>query len=510
MLTRARLGMMALTSALGGATVPGCNAATGIDDFAYDRACADAIVAGPENCETETIDENCDGIPRCSTDGLSARAFGSMGAQAGRAVVFDHASHIIVAGTFQGDIDLGETFSSKGDDDVFVVKLDRSGNVLWQRHLGGPGAQDVSGIAVDAADNVILAGSFDGAMEVGTKTLTSEGAADIYVVKLDANGKDVWSKQYGGPMAQTAAALAVSSKNEIIVAGGFAGALDFGSSTDQLLSVGGTDVFVVKLDASGQPTFSRSFGDVDGNSLNQAATAVVAAPGGGFFVGGSFQGTLLQTASGVLQSTGGNDLFVLSFDASNELAWSRAFGSALGESNQLLTSMALAPGGGLFLAGTFEGGLAFTDPAMGDSIQSQGATDLFLARLSAGGTAAWSLGFGTSQAEVKPAVAADSGGHVVLTGSIVGAVNFGVGLKPGSDEDIFLAKFSAEGAAINTPRFLAEDYQHAEAIATDALGNIAIAGMYRGVVKFEAETAEIASMNPDAMASDAFVAVFRP
>jgi hypothetical protein len=109
-------------------------------------------------------------------------------------------------------------------------------------------------------------------------------------------------------------------------------------------------------------------------------------------------------------------------------------------------------------------------------------------------------------------VATDSAGNVVLTGFVTGEVDFDAGPKPGGDKDIFLAKFNRAGDAIVSPRFVASGPQQANAIALDALGNIAITGAFNGTVKLD-DAVELVSVSPilnPPGATDAFLAVFRP
>ena len=110
-------------------------------------------------------------------------------------------------GSFQGtaDFDPGAgTFNltSAGDYDIFISKLDSSGNFVWAKSLGGTGYDVSYGIALDSGGNVYTTGSFSGTVDfdpgAGTFNLTSAGTGDIFVSKLDSNGNFVWARSLGG------------------------------------------------------------------------------------------------------------------------------------------------------------------------------------------------------------------------------------------------------------------------------------------------------------------------
>jgi hypothetical protein len=507
-----------LSAAMGGALIPGCNAVSGINDYKFDRACAQSIVAVAEDCSTDDIDDNCDGVAPCSADSLWAKGFGKSAQQQGRAVAFDHARNILVAGTFDGEVDLAggaDILATQQGTDIFLAKFDPAGKPLWHKQFGGSGAQEVSSIAVDSQDNVLLVGSFSGEITFGGTAVPSSGQRDILVAKISAGGDVVWSKTFGdgGGGDQIAAAVAADAENNVIFTGSFTGSLDFGVGADQLTSVGGYDVFFAKLDPNGDHRSSNRFGDVLLEKVDQIGSAIAVGPGGAFFLGGWFRASLVTTEEGTITSASANDAFVIAIAADGSVQWARSFGDAQGSAaTQQVTSMATDPDGNLIIAGRFEGEVSFS-PDM--SFPSKGGGDMFLAKLDPSGALVWSAAYGTSAEDVANAVATDGARNVLLTGSVLGPVDFGADLKSGDaipTHDLFLAKFNGAGDAITTPRFAAAGPQQGRAIAADALGNIAITGFYIGTVTLDPEV-KFVSISPvtDPLGyTDAFLAVFRP
>ncbi|WP_437812733.1 hypothetical protein [Sorangium sp. So ce1078] len=172
-----------------------------------------------------------------------------------RAIAADGAGNVIVSGSFEGLLDFtggASPLSSAGglfDEDVFVSKFDASGNHLWSKGFGTIDIDRGEGLAVDGAGNVVLAGFFLGAgpgtLDFGGGPLPSAGSSDIFVAKLDPDGHHVWSRSYGDPNSQNAAAVAVDPWDNVLVTGGFAGDVDFGGGT--LVGQGGRDAFLAKL-----------------------------------------------------------------------------------------------------------------------------------------------------------------------------------------------------------------------------------------------------------------------
>src|SRR5207249_2979705 len=129
------------------------------------------------------------------------------------------AGNIFITGMFQKSVDFDPgaamyLLTSHGGFDVFVAKYDTSGNYLWARGFGGTGGTaDVGyGIAVDAADNVLVTGQFGGAMVYDNQQpqlrLTSAGSSDVFILKLSGDGSTLWGRRIGGSGADRATDIA--------------------------------------------------------------------------------------------------------------------------------------------------------------------------------------------------------------------------------------------------------------------------------------------------------------
>jgi hypothetical protein len=104
----------------------------------------------------------------------------------------------------------------------------------------------VHAIAVDSVGNVVLTGRFQGTIDFGGGPLVSEGDDDLFVAKLDAEGKHLWSRRYGNDKTQWGAAVAASGSDEVFLGGFFKGSVDFGGGALTAQSFD-TNLFIAKL-----------------------------------------------------------------------------------------------------------------------------------------------------------------------------------------------------------------------------------------------------------------------
>ncbi|MBI4702640.1 MAG: hypothetical protein HY744_16080, partial [Deltaproteobacteria bacterium] len=121
-----------------------------------------------------------------------------------------------------------------------------AGGHLWSKRFGDESYQYGWAVAVDGAGNVFLASGFDGTVDFGGGPLVSAGNWDVFVAKLDQDGKHLWSKHFGDAESQWAYGVAVDTAGSVLVTGEFYGTVDFGGGP--LASAGNDDIFVAKLE----------------------------------------------------------------------------------------------------------------------------------------------------------------------------------------------------------------------------------------------------------------------
>jgi len=230
-----------------------------------------AVVAAPSTGEvTSTTSTTTTTIAPTSCD-RTVRAFGGTNADLGEAIAVDSAGNVYTTGYFKGTVDFDpgdgtSNITSAGDNDVFVSKLDSSGNFVWAKRFGGSDSDRGFGITVDASGNVYTTGDFRGTVDFdpgdGTSNLVSAGGADVFVSKLDSSGNFVWAKRFGGTSSDDAIGIDLDSSGNVYTTGYFYLTADFdpGDGTSNLVSAGSADVFVSKLTSAGDYAWAVRFG----------------------------------------------------------------------------------------------------------------------------------------------------------------------------------------------------------------------------------------------------------
>jgi hypothetical protein len=351
-----------------------------------------------------------------------------------RGVAVDPTGNVFAFGSYSGSVDWGGiSTNATGGTDVFVVKFDTSGALLWAKGFGDPQTQTASSATCDDQGNVIVVGTFDGQIDFGGGSLTSSGD-DAFVAKLSGTGTQLWSKRYGDWQNQRAWGVAAGPNDTTIVVGETAGVVDFGGGP--LSSVGSTDVFLTKLGANGAHVWSHIYGDAS----TQAGYAVALDPQQNVVVTG-FAAGVVDFGCGPLADAGNGDAFVARIDPSGTCLWSKRYGDGNPQTGR---AVATDPAGNPIVVGSFAGTVDFG----GGARTSKGGFDVFVAKLQAAtGDHVWSYGFGDAMPANNDqygwASAIDAQGNAWIGGDFSGTLAL-----PGSTStsaggfDGFVAKLS--------------------------------------------------------------------
>ncbi|MGH9181821.1 MAG: SBBP repeat-containing protein, partial [Acidimicrobiales bacterium] len=308
--------------------------------------------------------------------------------------------------------------------DAFVAKINPSGTgLVWSTFLGGGAADAASGIGLDGAGNIYVAGSTSSTnFPTANPLQAAKGAgttADAFVAKLSPAGNTlVWSTYLGGGGAEAANGLAVDAAGNAYVAGSTV-STDFPTANPLQPAKAGAaataDAFVAKLNPAGNTlVWSTYLGGGDGDSANGVAVDGA----GNAYVAGSATSTDFPTAGALQAARGpglGSDAFVTKLAADGRaLAWSTYLGGA-GVDTAL--GIAVDGAGSAYLTGStdsddFPVARAF-QAAKGTSVD----TDAFVSKLNPNGTAlVYSTYLGGNESEVGQAIAVDGTGQAHVTG----------------------------------------------------------------------------------------------
>lgn len=243
------------------------------------------------------------------------------GADWGISLAVDAADNVYTAGKFsKANVTFGSTTltnSFSGTFDMFIVKYDPSGNVLWAKSVGGSDDETSLSLSLDMNDQLLVTGTFGSAsVTIGTTSLTNSGPVgkkDIFVAKYSSSGNPMWAKKFGGADDDMAIAAEYDSYQNIIIAGDFASpAITFGATVLNNTGPSGTyDLFVTKLDSLGNTLWAKT---AQGSGSDHIRGLAITA-NDKILVSGSFSGTSSTISFGsVTHSSGfsgyGSSLFI--------------------------------------------------------------------------------------------------------------------------------------------------------------------------------------------------------
>lgn len=417
----------------------------------------------------------------------SATAFG---------VAVDAGGNAVVVGSFSGSLDFGcGMISSTSTSDIFVARYSSTGSCLWSKKLGSSSGTPATAysVAVDGSGNIVVTGWFSGSLDFGGGSIASAGVDDIFIAKYSSTGAYLWAKRLGGLSNDHAYSITTDNNSNIIVTGYFAGTADFGGGS--LTSAGGADIFIAKYLPTGAYMWAKRIGgsgsDIGWSVTTDSSDTIV--------VTGHFSGSV-DFGGGLLTSAGGKDILVAKYSTNGAHIWSNSFGSPTDDCSY---GVAVDGYGNVLLTGIFTGTIDFG----GGPMSPAGGGDIYLAKYSSSGQYVWAKHFGSTSpnASLSYAVSVDESDNIVLTGVVIGNINFGSGwLFSNGSNDIFLAKFTSNGVNLWSKRFGTAYDDHGRAVAVDTYGNVFMVGDFFESVDFGGGTFT------SAYTPDAFIAKFAP
>ena len=356
----------------------------------------------------------------------------------GGGVALDGAGNAYVTGSYGGTVSFGSyTLTSSGYNDIFVAKMDPSGNWLWAVSAGGGFIDWGNRIAVDGWGNAYVTVRSDSeTITFGSCTLTRFGpGTDIYVAKLDHSGNWLWAVQAGGPdQYDEGHDIAVDGEGNPWVTGIFQGTATFGSQT--LTSGGGTDIFVAKLNTNGNWLWAVQAGGTADDWGHEIAVDGEGNP----WVTGWFQGT--ATFGSQTMTAGGTDIYVAKLNTNGNWLWAVQAGGTSGDSGN---SIAVDGSGNAYVTGYFNQTATFD----GHTLTAVEGNDIFVAKLDPSGNWLWAASAGGTKSEEGHDIAVDGSGIAYVTGyyNNTGATFGSHALPPNGYRNIFVAKLGMHPGA---------------------------------------------------------------
>ena len=430
-------------------------------------------------------------------------AMGGSSMDYGRAVAVDSKGNVCVTGYFHGTADFGAAESpfklhSRGGSDIYVAKYSGTGAPVWAKAMGGAsgdspqGESDAAlGVAVDASDNIYLAGHFAGTADFdpgpSTFNLTSQQGQDVFVAKLDSHGNLLWAKAFAGGENDTACDIALDPSGNVYVTGQFAWFLDMDPvpGANHLSSAGGYDIFVISLTSGGTLRWGKALGGAgDDYGLGIAVDNT-----GNPYVAGYFRGTAdfdPSTSVSNLTSAGGADAFVAKLDSGGTLAWAKAMGGPGDDKGQ---GIAVDASGNVCVTGSFE---QTVDVGLGASkkLVSAGGGDVFVAGLNRSGTCTWAIRAGGAGNDVGTDVVFDGTGNPCIVGHFEQTAGFDPALttatlRASGLSDILVCELTSSGSFVWAKSLGGSGADLGSGIARDSTSNLYVTGCFQQAADFD-------------------------
>jgi hypothetical protein len=331
------------------------------------------------------------------------------------AVVVNGAGDVFAAGSFSGTVG---TLVSAGLQDILVEKIrGTDGHVLWRRRFGGTDSDRALSLALDAAGNIFVAGHFRGTVDFGAGPIVSAGADDVFLMKCDANGALLWAVQSGGGANDRGYRVATDASGNALLAVvrgssvGAGGGLVRGASQLQ------GPLQVSKYGADGAQIWSKSFpsqGSVEAVIADGEGNVVIT---GTFADSVNFGGGILRSVipPGGSSSDGSYDIFAAKLSgADGSHIWSKGFGGT-GDEGGL--AAAIDAEGNLVIAGSFTGSLYFGGDA---ALISSATDMFVVKRSASDGSHVSARRYGGANIDYGSALAFDAAGNLLVGGTQTG------------------------------------------------------------------------------------------
>ena len=445
--------------------------------------------------------QGADGLPGPSGDtgeGLIFIDNNNVGAGIG---VFDNLStqsfSLYVTGTYTSNplyiTGTGATLGNSGIStraDIFLIKYNESGNVVWANQIGGTGNESIPQLAVDSSNNVYVSGNYrSNPLYIGSTSLGFSGDfADTYIVKYNTTGNVVWTNQIGGTASDFVRKLAIDSLNNVYVSGYYnSNPLYIGSTSLGYSGISPTyDIYVVKYNTSGVVQWANKIGGTGEEGFPLLAVD----SSNNLYVTGNYKSNPLYiTGSGEILGNSGisstADTYVVKYNTSGVVQWANKIG---GTGNDSSIQLAVDSLNNVYVTGIYDSNPLYiggTGTTLGNSgILS--TTDIFLIKYNTSGVVQWANKIGGTGNESATQLAIDTLNNVYVTGSytsdplyITGTSSILGNSGNSTTTDTYLVKYNTSGVVEWANKIGGSQDESEPQLTIDTLNNVYVTGIYK-------------------------------
>ncbi|OQP53983.1 hypothetical protein A4D02_20050 [Niastella koreensis] len=322
----------------------------------------------------------------------------------------------VVASSDGGSVNAGYAMVANGPDDFSIVKFDANGNIVWNKTYGGSNDDLAYKIIATADGGYLVSGeteSNDGDVK------SNHGGWDIWVIRLDANGNLIWEKTFGGAGNEYWAKIAACTDGGYVLLS----TTESNNTGDVQSNHGQNDFLVVKIDASGNKLWSKTYG---GASFEYTSSVIGDADGGCILLG------YTTSTNGDVMGKQGIDMdaWVVKLTKDGQIGWQAALG---GSGSDAGFSLARLPDGHIAIAGN-------SDSKDRGITGNHGKLDVWVLVLDTTGKVVWQKLFGSSDGDGNSDIAVMADGSLLVTNTVFGSDGDVTGSHGGIDTWIFKLK----------------------------------------------------------------------
>lgn len=393
-----------------------------------------------------------------------ARGAGGNSDDRGISISTDANGNCYITGSFRSDtLIFGSTTltNAAGLPDVFVVKYDNAGNVIWARSAGGNSDDIGNGITTDANGNVLITGTFvSSSITFGSITLINTDSIfgftwDFFAVKYDAAGNVLWAKSIGANIGdEMGYGISTDATGNVYVTGSFSSpSVTIGSNT--LTSAGLSDIFIVKYDGAGNALWAKRTG---GTSWD-GGTSIKTDANGNSYIAGSFYSSAITFGSTTLTNAGGWDIFLVKYDGSGNVSWAKTADGG-GVADDYIHSISIDPAGNSYVSGTYMSSSITFDTTVLINTSFSSFGDIFIVQYNSSGNVVWVKSASGDFHDFGYGISTDAGSNVYVIGSFSSSfMAVGSDTLPNASpatNDIFVAKISPGSSSIEENNYTSQ------------------------------------------------------
>lgn len=419
----------------------------------------------------------------------------------GHAIVTDATNHVYTVGRFRGtaDFDPGDAvfeLTSDNNDDIYIQKVNSSGELVWAKQIGGTSFDVVHDIDLDQSGNIYIVGSFFGVADFdpsdGLSEMTSYGLEDAFVIKMSPDGELIWMKQFGGEYTDECIAVEIDQFGDVYTTGRFQTTADFQPGEGSvLLSASGfsdDEIFLCKHSSDGDIMWAKKMGgslneqptDICINNINQVYLT-------GFYYGsGDYDG---NDGVATLIAQGYTDGFIACYTLDGDYQWAHTIGGVGYDVGHALVSDGLAR---IYVAARFENTID-VDPGASEFNLTASMQDIAIMKFETDGSFLWAKQWGGTGVDVPQSMDIDALQQIYCTGSFQGTADFDgnnstLNLTSAGSEDIFISKMDTDGNTWWVGAMGSSDAVFGDVgkdITIDASGDILVTGWFYNTADFD-------------------------